>query len=376
MALVLNEEQTMLRDSARGLITDKAPVSHLRQLRDNKDKDGFSRELWKSFRRDGIFRPAGAGGVRRQRARLRRGRHRHGGNRPHADAVAVPGLRGAGGVGAVARRQQGAEMANICRRSPTVRCWRARDRRRRQASSAQTKMKAVRSGNGFRLKGAKAFVVDGHVADLLVVAARTAGGAGEREGHDAVPGRSQSQGHRDRAHRHGRFAQCRAHRVRQCRGQCRQRARRGRSGRRGAGRRAEHRPRRGGLRNGRRRRRGVRPHRRLPEGAQAVRQTDRRISGAAAPHRASLCRDRDHPRRRAEGAADAGWGFRQRRRRGRGREGARRLDRDARGAGRRADAWRHGHDRPVRHRLVHEARARLPGIVRRLPISTPINWRG
>jgi alkylation response protein AidB-like acyl-CoA dehydrogenase len=49
MALVLNEEQSMLRDSARGLISDKAPVSHLRQLRDANDATGFSRELWKAF---------------------------------------------------------------------------------------------------------------------------------------------------------------------------------------------------------------------------------------------------------------------------------------------------------------------------------------
>src|SRR6201989_1478428 len=49
MALVLNEEQSMLRDSARGFIGDKAPVSHLRQLRDSKDATGFSRELWKAF---------------------------------------------------------------------------------------------------------------------------------------------------------------------------------------------------------------------------------------------------------------------------------------------------------------------------------------
>ena len=41
MALVLNEEQSMLRDSARGLISDKAPVAHLRQLRDSKDATGF-----------------------------------------------------------------------------------------------------------------------------------------------------------------------------------------------------------------------------------------------------------------------------------------------------------------------------------------------
>src|SRR5436190_14561580 len=49
MALVLTEEQSMLRDSARGLISDKAPVSHLRSLRDGKDATGFSRDLWRSF---------------------------------------------------------------------------------------------------------------------------------------------------------------------------------------------------------------------------------------------------------------------------------------------------------------------------------------
>ena len=46
----------------------------------------------------------------------------------------------------------------------------------------QTDMQAVRSGNGFRLNGAKALVVDGHVADLLIVAARSAGSAGDRNG--------------------------------------------------------------------------------------------------------------------------------------------------------------------------------------------------
>ena len=49
MALVLTEEQAMLRDSARGLIGDKAPVSHLRHLRDSSDATGFSRELWQTF---------------------------------------------------------------------------------------------------------------------------------------------------------------------------------------------------------------------------------------------------------------------------------------------------------------------------------------
>ncbi len=46
----------------------------------------------------------------------------------------------------------------------------------------QTALKAVRSGNGFKLSGSKALVVDGHVAGLLIVAARTAGAAGESNG--------------------------------------------------------------------------------------------------------------------------------------------------------------------------------------------------
>ena len=68
--------------------------------------------------------------------------------------------------------------------------------------------------------------------------------------------------------------------------------------------------------------------------------------------------------------------FRECRCSGGGGESAGRFNRDARGPGRRADAWRHGHDRPVRHRLFHETRAGLPGIVRRYAISMPISWRG
>ncbi len=41
---------------------------------------------------------------------------------------------------------------------------------------------ARRSGGGFRLDGEKRFVLDGHVADLVIVVARTAGAPGERRG--------------------------------------------------------------------------------------------------------------------------------------------------------------------------------------------------
>jgi alkylation response protein AidB-like acyl-CoA dehydrogenase len=45
-----------------------------------------------------------------------------------------------------------------------------------------TALKAERSGNGFKLSGIKTFVLNGHVADMTIVVARTAGGSGERDG--------------------------------------------------------------------------------------------------------------------------------------------------------------------------------------------------
>jgi AMP-binding enzyme/Acyl-CoA dehydrogenase, N-terminal domain len=49
MALILTEEQTMVRDNARAFLADKAALAHLRKLRDTRDADGFSRSLWKAF---------------------------------------------------------------------------------------------------------------------------------------------------------------------------------------------------------------------------------------------------------------------------------------------------------------------------------------
>src|SRR3954466_5730733 len=49
MPLYLNDEQTMLRDTARDFVAEQAPVSHMRKLRDANDAAGFSRDLWKSF---------------------------------------------------------------------------------------------------------------------------------------------------------------------------------------------------------------------------------------------------------------------------------------------------------------------------------------
>ena len=182
MALVLSEEQSMLRDSARGLISDKAPVSHLRHLRDSQDATGFSRDLWKEFADMGFtgllvpeqFGGSGLGCVEAGIVMEEIGR----------TLVPSPFLSTA--VLAASALSRGGTKTQKSEHLPRISAGEllaalAVDEGAKHRP-LQTKLQAVRSGNGFRLSGSKALVVDGHVADLLIVAARTAGSAGERDG--------------------------------------------------------------------------------------------------------------------------------------------------------------------------------------------------
>ena len=182
MALVLTEEQSMLRDSARGLISDKAPVSHLRGLRDAKDATGFSRELWKSFAEMGFsgllvpedFGGSGLGCVEAGIVMEEIGR----------TLMPSPFLSTA--VLAASALSRGGSAAQKSEYLPKISAGGLLAALAVDEGSKhrplRIELKAVRAGNGFKLSGAKALVVDGHVADLLIVAARTAGAAGERDG--------------------------------------------------------------------------------------------------------------------------------------------------------------------------------------------------
>jgi len=182
MALVLNEEQSMLRDSARGLISDKAPVAHLRKLRDDKDAIGFSRDLWKTFAEMGFagllvpeeFGGSGLGYVEAGVVMEEIGHTLMPSPFLSTGVVAAAALT-RGGNGA-----QKSEYLTRIAKGDLIASLAVDEGAKHRPSKVA--MKAVRSGNGFKLKGAKALVVDGHVSDLLIVAARTAGVSGEREG--------------------------------------------------------------------------------------------------------------------------------------------------------------------------------------------------
>jgi alkylation response protein AidB-like acyl-CoA dehydrogenase len=182
MALVLNEEQSMLRDSARGLISDKAPVAHLRKLRDAKDDIGFSRDLWGTFAEMGFagllvpeeFGGSGLGCVEAGVVMEEIGRTLMPSPFLSTGVVAATALTRGGNAAQkseyLTRLAKGDLIASL-----------AVDEGAKHRP-LKTAMQAVRAGNGFKLNGAKAFVVDGHAADLLIVAARTAGQPRERDG--------------------------------------------------------------------------------------------------------------------------------------------------------------------------------------------------
>jgi acyl-CoA dehydrogenase len=182
MPLVLTDEQTLLRDSARGYLAEHAPVAALRRLRDSRDPDGVSRELWKGFAEmgfTGVLVPEAHGGLGLGHVEAgvvmeEIGRNLTASPFLSTAVVAVSALTRGGGAA-----QQAAWLPRIA--SGEAIATLAVDEGAKH-DPAKTALKAERAGNGFRLNGRKAFVLDGHVADLLIVAARSAGKPGETDG--------------------------------------------------------------------------------------------------------------------------------------------------------------------------------------------------
>ncbi len=178
MPLFLNEDQTALQDTIRDFVAEQAPVSHMRGLRDAKDPAGFSRDLWKSFAEMGftgilIGESEGGLGLGHVEAGVvleEIGRNLSPSPFLTTAVAAVEALKGT----AHAERWFPGIIAG-----DTVAALAIDEAAKHRDSIGLT---AERSGNGFKLTGKKQFVAHGHVADLLIVAARTAGSPDDAEG--------------------------------------------------------------------------------------------------------------------------------------------------------------------------------------------------
>ena len=173
MALVLNEEQGMLRDSVRAFLSERAPVVHLRKLRDSRDALGFDRQLWRQFAEQGysaILVPEAHGGLGLGAVEAGIIGEALGRTLTPTPFLSTAVLAARTLARAGSKAQQAELLPKIAAAETVIAVAIDEASKHRPAAIA---VKAARDGSGWRLDGAKTFVLDGHVADRFIVAART-----------------------------------------------------------------------------------------------------------------------------------------------------------------------------------------------------------
>lgn len=174
MALVLTEDQQMIRDSADGFFRDEAPVSQHRALRDSHDPDGFSRGTWAKIAEmgfAGVLVPEAHGGADMGHVAAGIILEAMGKNLSAAPMLSTAVL-GATALKHGTAEQQARYLPLIAQGAHLLALAADEAARHKPTHVATT---ATPAGNGFKLNGVKGFVLDGHVADTLIVAARTSG---------------------------------------------------------------------------------------------------------------------------------------------------------------------------------------------------------
>jgi len=182
MAMILNEEQTMLKDSAKDFCTTNAPIGQLRKLRDDANPDGFERGTWASMVELGwaaipwdeehgglAFGYKGLGVVTEESGRTLTAS-------PLYASVWVGGTL----INVAGSDAQKAEMLPQLAAGEMLLALALEESHKHDPYGISTT--ATASGDGFILDGRKTFVLDGHVADKLIVVARTSAEVGSRQG--------------------------------------------------------------------------------------------------------------------------------------------------------------------------------------------------
>jgi len=182
MALLLNEEQQYLKDTAKDFVQKNAPINHFRELRDSEDETGYSKELWKQMAELGWagiliseeyggsdFGMVGMGGILEETGRC---------------LVPSPlfstALLGASLIELGGKADQKEDLLTKIAKGELTTAFALEEGSRHTPYRISTT--AEKKGKNFVLNGKKTFVLDGHSADLIVLAARTSGGIEDQSG--------------------------------------------------------------------------------------------------------------------------------------------------------------------------------------------------
>lgn len=182
MALSLNDDQKMIRESADGFFKTEAPVAQHRKLRDEADATGFDRTVWAKMAEmgfAGVLVPEAHGGAGFGHVAAGLIMEAIGRNLSAAPMLSTA-ILGVTALNTAGTPEQQARYLPLIAEGKRLFALAADEAARHNPAHVTTT--ATASGNGFKLNGTKGFVLDGHVADTLIVAARTAGDQGDKAG--------------------------------------------------------------------------------------------------------------------------------------------------------------------------------------------------
>jgi len=183
MQLVLTEDQELLAKTAADFVAENSPTQRVRELRDAKDADGFSRKLWKQMAElgwVGIPFPESAGGAEMGLAELAVVLEELGRTlapEPFLGTVLLGGQALLLG-GSEAQKKDWLERVVAGDAFLAL----AQQERGSRFDLHRVATRAERDGEGFRLSGEKIAVEGGGAADAFVVVARTAGETDDPQG--------------------------------------------------------------------------------------------------------------------------------------------------------------------------------------------------
>jgi alkylation response protein AidB-like acyl-CoA dehydrogenase len=185
MALVLNEEQVMLKDAAAGFLAENAGVTQLRELRDTNDERGYSADVWQQMAEmgwAGIAIPEQFGGLGYGYTGLglvleQVGRNLSCSPLESTVLVSAPLIVELG-----SSAQKEALLPAIAAGETLISLALQEGAHH---APAQTAMAAVADGDNYILNGSKLMVLDASSAGQFIVIARTAGAPGDEAGLSA-----------------------------------------------------------------------------------------------------------------------------------------------------------------------------------------------
>jgi alkylation response protein AidB-like acyl-CoA dehydrogenase len=175
MALVLDQEQRMLKDAAREFLAAHAPVAQLRRLRDERDPLGYCLDTWRAMVElgwAGVLVPEAQGGLAFGHVGMGQISEECGRTLTASPLFATAVLGASALVLAGSEAQRNALLPAVVAGELTL-APAFDEGPRHDPAAIATRLRP--SGAGCVLDGAKAFVPDGHSADRLLVSARIEG---------------------------------------------------------------------------------------------------------------------------------------------------------------------------------------------------------